>query len=124
MGLYIFQHPKTGKTKEIIQGMNEEHSYSEGGTRWERVWTVPQAAIDANIDPFSESAFVDKVGKEKGNMGNIFDRSSEMSAKRAEKRGGVDKVKEAYYDAYSKRRGNKKHPGQIKEQISKMKFDV
>jgi hypothetical protein len=124
MGLYSYRNPKTGKTKDIFQGMNDEHSYSENGTRWERVWTVPQAAVDANIDPFSQSAFVDKVGKEKGNMGNLYDRSAEMSAKRAEKRGGTDKVKDDYYAAYASKRGGKQHPGQIKENISKINVEI
>lgn len=124
MPTYSYRSPKTGKTKDVIQTMSEEHSYSENGERWERVWTVPQAAVDANIDPFSQNAFVDKIGAQKGSMGDIYDRSSEMSAKRAEKRGGVDKVKEDYYAAYASKRKGKCHPGQIKEQISKINVEI
>jgi len=121
---YTYKHPKTGKTKDVIQTMSQEHCYREDGVEWERVWTVPQAAVDANIDPFSQNAFVDKIGSQKGSLGDCFDRSAEMSAKRAEKRGGVDKVKEDYYAAYAKKRGNKKHPGQIKEQIGKINVEI
>lgn len=124
MGLYIFQHPKTGKIKEVFQNMNDEHVYEENGVKWERVWTVPQAAVDANIDPFNQNAFVDKLGNTKGDMGSAWDRSREMSEKRAAKRDGVDPVREKYFEDYKTKRKGTEHPTQIKERISKLKVEI
>jgi hypothetical protein len=124
MPQYSYRNPKTGKIKDVFQTMNEEHSYSEGGVQWERVWTVPQAAVDANIDPFSTNAFVEKTGKEKGNMGSLWDRSSEMSEKRAAKRDGVDPVKQKYYDDYASKRKGKRNPREIKEKMSKINVTI
>lgn len=104
--------------------MNDEHSYSEGGVQWERVWTVPQAAVDANIDPFSQTAFVDKLGSTKGSLGDTWSRSAEMSEKRAAKRGGEDPVKKKYYDDYASRRGGKRNMTEIKEKISKINITI
>ena len=124
MPQYSYRNPKTGKTKDVFQTMNEEHSYSEGGVVWERVWTVPQAAVDANIDPFNQNAFIDKVGAQKGSMGDCYDRSAELSAKRAEKRGGSDPIKEKYYEAYKNKRRGTEHPLQIKERVSKINVTI
>lgn len=115
MPLYLFQHPKTKEIKEIVQGMNDEHTYAEKGVQWERVFTVPQATIDAEIDPFSQRQFVDKVGVTKGKMGDVWERSAELSAKRAAKRDGIDPVKEKHYSDYEKKTKGKKHPGKVKE---------
>jgi len=121
---YSYRNPKTGKIKDVFQTMSEEHSYSEGGVQWERVWTVPQAAVDANIDPFNQNAFIDKVGTTKGNMGSVWERSAEMSEKRAAKRGGEDPVKKKYYDDYAKARGGKRNMAEIKEKISKINVTI
>jgi hypothetical protein len=44
--------------------MNDEKIYiDENGTKWNREFTVPQASIDVNIDPFSKKAFMDKTNK-------------------------------------------------------------
>lgn len=124
MPTYSYRNPKTGKTKDLIQTMSQEHSYREDGVEWERVWTVPQAAVDANIDPFNQNAFVDKVGSQKGSLGDCFDRSAELSAKRAEKRGGTDEVKKNYFDAYKKKRNGKEHPSQVKERVDKINVTI
>jgi len=124
MGLYIFQHPKTGKIKEVFQNMNDEHVYEENGVQWERVWTVPQAAVDANIDPFNQNQFVDKLGNTKGTLGDTWSRSAELSEKRAAKRDGVDPVKKKYYDDYATKRGGKRNPNEIKEKINKISVTI
>lgn len=95
--------------------MQDEHVYEEDGVKWERVFTVPQASIDANIDPFNQQQFIDKTGSKNGSVGDVWDRSAELSAKRAEKAGGVDPVKAKYYKDYSKKRKGKPHPKQIIE---------
>lgn len=124
MPIYIFTNPKTGKTKEIVQGMNDEHKYSEGGVEWERVFLAPQASIDSKIDPFSQNQFVDKIGATKGSIGDVWERSAEMSAKRAEKSGGTDPVKEKLYADYAKKTKGKEHPQKTKERIAASKISI
>jgi hypothetical protein len=116
MPLYIFQNPETGEIKEVVQSMNQEHTYTEDGTEWDRVWTTPQVAMDVKIDPFSTKQFVDKTNKP-GTYGDLMDRSAELSEARAEKNGGVDPVKQKFFDDYSKTRGGKRHPEESKNKV-------
>lgn len=87
----------------------------ETGVQWRRVFTNPQMGVDTvAIDPFSAKDYVRATGK-KGRIGDLWDRSAEMSAKRAEKE-GLDPVKEGFYRDYSKKRKGKKHPQQVREE--------
>ena len=66
MPLYTYEHPETGETLDVIQGMNDEHVYvGEDGIKWNRVFYSPEASIDSSIDPFSNQAFVEKNYKGK-----------------------------------------------------------
>lgn len=98
--------------------MNEPKVYNgPDGTQvglWKRVWLKPQATIDTHCDPHSESDFV-KVTKKKGVMGSLWDRSSDLSEARAQKNGGVDPVKEAFYANWSKKRKGQLHPEKRRE---------
>jgi hypothetical protein len=115
MPLYLFRHPESGETVEVIQRMCEEHTYSDkDGVEWKRVWTVPQVGADRKIDPFSSSDFL-KVTDKPGTVGDLWDRSAELSEKRADKNGGVDPVKEKFFTNYSKTRKGKPHISQWKE---------
>lgn len=84
------------------------------GIKWKRVFTKPQASIDTKMDPYSARDFV-KATSKPGQIGDLWDRSREASMKRADKEGGVDPVREAYFKNYSKRRHGKKHPEQQRE---------
>lgn len=120
MPLYAYRHPDTGEEKEILQSMNDEHVHiDEFGVEWKRVFSVPHASIDSNIDPFSQRQFADSTGGKKGTFGDMFDYSKEMSERRAEKAGGVDPVKKKYFEDYSKKTGGKKHIAQSKTYESK-----
>ena len=113
MPIYIFKHPQTGETREIIQGMNDAHEYESDGVKWERVFINPNAAIDtnSNADPFSEKDFVKVTANKKGEkIGDIWDRSTELSEKRKDKVGAADPVMKKYYENWSKKRKGKKHP--------------
>ena len=108
--IYLYQHPETGEIKEVIQGMNDVHEYEEDGVKWKRIFTVPQTSIDRKVDPFSKNAFIDKT-KGDTTMGDLWDRSRELSDKRAQESGeGVDPVKKKYIRDYKKKRGGKEHP--------------
>lgn len=116
MPIYLYQHPKTKKTKEVIQGMVEEHTFvDDKGVKWNRIFTVPQAVVDGRINPFSEADFVKKTGNGKNQkVGDLWDRSKELSEKRAAKNGGVDPIKDKFLKEYSKKRKGKPHPSQIR----------
>lgn len=121
--IYVFKHPKKEQYREIVQRINEKHEYIDSqGVAWERVFTAPQVTVDSNFDPFSEAGFAEKTGKKKGTMGDLLDRSRELSDKRAQLNGGVDPVKEKTFEDYSKKRRGLKHPNDPKryDKLNKM----
>lgn len=109
MPIYIYKHPENEEYIEVFQGMNDKHEYTdEFGIEWKRVFLSPNAAIDLETNPFDKQAFLDKT-KNPGTMGDLWDRSAEMSHKRAEKNDGVDPYKKKYFKDYSKSRKGAKH---------------
>ena len=38
MPIYVYKHPEKDEYREVFQGMNDEHSYAEGGVQWKRVF--------------------------------------------------------------------------------------
>jgi thymidylate synthase len=113
MPLYLFKNPKTGKIISLFQSMNEEHTYSDGEIKYERVFTVPNAQIDSDIDLDSSDKFVEKTGKMKGTLGEIWDYSQELSDKRAAKNGGIDPVRQKAEEKYSKKRKGMKYKSRV-----------
>ena len=109
MPIYLFQNPKTGKVKEVFQSMNDPHVYSEGEIEWQRIFTIPQASIDTEIDAFSEDSFKKKTAGKKETLGDLMDRSKELSEKR-QSIAGTDPVQNKFFEDYSKTRKGKKHP--------------
>jgi|688.fasta_scaffold00448_29 hypothetical protein len=108
MPYYLFSNPDSKEIIEIFFHMNDEKIYiDENGTKWNREFTVPQASIDVNIDPFSKKAFMDKTNKA-GTFGEMFDISKEMS----EKRGGPknDPIKKEHMKDWKKKRNLKHTP--------------
>jgi len=106
MPLYTYQHPETEEYTEIIQGMNDDHSYTDSeGIQWNRIFFAPNMSIDSEVDPFSQADFVRTTGSKKGTVGDMLDLSKELSRQRAEKNGGVDPVKEKSLKEYKKKRG-------------------
>ena len=111
MPLYLFKNPKTSKTVEILQSMKEEHVFiDDDGLEWERVWLSPNTAIDTEIDPFSETDFVDKTKSKNSTVGDLWDQSRELGEKRAKIHGGEDPVNKKYDKNYSKKRKGMKRP--------------
>lgn len=111
MPLYTYENPKTGETIDVLQGMSEEHSYTdENGLEWKRVFQAPNAAIDSQIDANNPAAFINATKNKKGTYGDLLDKSNELSEKRAKEHGGKDPVKEKFLSDYSKKTKGKKHP--------------
>ena len=78
---------------------------------WERVYDTPQISMGNStakkVNPYSQKEFVERTGKMKGNFGDMFDYSKELSDRRAKDHGGVDPVKEKYFRNYEKKTGKK-----------------
>lgn len=113
--IYIYKHPENEKHIEVFQTMMEDHVYVDSdGLEWKRVFTIPNASIDSQIDPYSSKEFVQKTENKKGTIGDMMDYSKEMSEVRSEKNGGIDPVKEKYFKDYSAKRNGEKHFDEIK----------
>lgn len=115
MPVYKFQNPYTKEIVEVFQHMNDIHSYVQDGINWSRIYTVPMAAVGTKIDPFSTQQFIEQSYQKKGTIGNLFDQSKELSAKR-EKILGIDPFKQKYLENWSKKRKGKTHPDLLKKQ--------
>ena len=122
MGLYVYENPETGEIKEVIQGMNDLHEYSENNTKWNRVWTLPQACIDGKWSIWDEKDFAAKSASKKGTYGDLLDKSAELSQARAEKEGS-DPIKEKHFQDYEQR-NKKPHPQKLKEVWDKTVVEV
>lgn len=112
MPIYSYKNETTGETKEVYQTMSEEHSYSENGVKWKRVYLSPQARVTSfsNIDPNSYESFNNWLNSgSKGNVGDLWDASKELSAKRETER-GKDVIKEKALKQYSAERNGTTHP--------------
>ena len=128
MPMYPFENPETNEVKEVFFHMNDEKEYVDSnGLEWKRVFMSPQLNTEASIDPWSNDDFVNKTSNTKGNVGDLLDRSAELSAQRAERHGGVDPVKQKFFENYSKERKGAKHPddkGKVYESKNvKIEFD-
>jgi hypothetical protein len=116
MPIYVFEDPETGETVEVIQGMNDDHEHvDDKGIKWNRVWCASELNTDGQIDPWNSNDFVNKTKGDSGNIGDLLDRSAELSDQRAKDHGGVDPVKEKFYKDYSKNRGGSEHPDKSKK---------
>ncbi len=113
MPQYRFSNPENpNEYVDIILGMNDIKEYIKDGINWNREFFVPQASIDTKIDPHSVKDFV-KATNKRGTIGDIMDRSAELSEIRAGT-SGIDEIKEKHYENYSKKRGGSTHPDVVK----------
>lgn len=118
MPTYIYKHPEEDRYVEVIQSMNEDHTYFDpDGVEWKRVLTCPKLNIDSELDPFSYSQYHEKTKNMKGNVGDLMDQSRELSEKRAAIHGGEDPVRRKHFDDWSKKRGGMIHPEDKKKRV-------
>lgn len=112
MPIYIFENVKTGEVKEFFLSMDKISSFSPG-KHWKRIYTAPNVSMDSKINPYSSKDFVEKTRNKKGTIGDLLDRSRELS----EARGGEkkDPVLKKYFKEYEKQKGIK-HANQIKSE--------
>lgn len=110
MPLYIYKHPDKEEYIEVYQGMNDEHTYFHNNIEWERQFTSPEISSQKITNPWDKNAFVNQTGQSKGTIGDMMDRSKEMSEMRAKENGGVDPIQQQNFKNYSKLRGGIKDP--------------
>ncbi len=111
MPLYVYQNPKTSEYIEVLQSMKEEHIYiDENGLKWDRVFLGAEISSTKICDPWSNSDFVNQTKNMKGTVGDLMDKSKEMSEMRAKESGGVDPILDKKFKDYSKLRGGIKDP--------------
>lgn len=121
---YLFEHIETHEVHTAVFHMTEDKIYrgpkgKDKPETWRRVWTKPRMSVDSvAIDPYSAADYV-KATNKKGSVADLWDRSKEMSLKRADKEGGQDPVKQKFFEGYSKRRHGAKHPEQRREETNK-----
>src|SRR5579859_7070643 len=110
MPLYQFINEKTGQIIDKVMSMNEDHKYiDETGYEWTRIWTIPQSSIDTVWNPDNPNDFIEKSGKKVGTLGDIMDKSAELSEARKQQHGNEDPIKRKHWDDYRALRG-KDHP--------------
>jgi len=111
MPIYLYQNPKTKEIKEIAQSIHDKHEYTEDNIKWNRIFTVPEVNTQDKLTAESSAKkFSEITGKQKGTIGDLWDRSKELSEKRKKLYGGEDPVKKKYYSEWSKKRKGKVHP--------------
>jgi len=108
MPIYIYQHPINKKTKELIQSIHDKHEYiDENNIKWDRIFTVPQLNTEGTLSAnTTEKQFSEYTKNKKGTIGDLWDRSKELSEKR-KKIYGKDPLKEKYEKDWSKKRKGK-----------------
>ena len=110
MPLYTFSHPETEEVKDIFFHMNDEKKFiDEDGIEWKREYRSPELNTTGSTDPWDSRQFVEKTGATKGTVGDLLERSADLSKERASQNGGVDPVKEKYYEKYAKKRNGAIH---------------
>jgi hypothetical protein len=109
MPIYLFENEESGEVKEFIVSVKEIKGFSPGDG-WKRIYTAPNVAIDTRINAFSPKEFAQKTKNKKGTIGDLLDRSRELSAARGGEKN--DPVLKKYYKNYEKEKGIK-HANEI-----------
>lgn len=128
MPIYLFSNPKNeNEVIEVIMSAHDNHVYEKDGVKWDRVWTKPQAAVDTRWDENNAKNFVEQTGRKRGKLGDLWEKSAELSEKR-EKKLGQDPVKLAANEEYKKKHQGKDLPDirkkKLKESLSNSMFEI
>lgn len=109
MPYYDFINEKNGEVKSLFFHMNDNKEYTDdSGYKWLRLYCSPLASADTKWNEDSSIDFVNKSKNKKGTIGDLWEKSKELSDKRQAKY-GKDKVKENFFKNYSTQRHGKKH---------------
>lgn len=111
MPLYTYINPETEETIDVVQSVHDEHIYiDKNGLEWHRVFSIPEVNTNGTLKAeTTDKQFAEYTKNQKGSIGDLWDRSAELSQKR-KKIYGEDPVKKKYYESWSKKRKGKVHP--------------
>lgn len=119
MPLYDFFNESTQETREIFFKMDDIKEYNgEDGTeigQWRRLYSSPQLSIDNNFDPNNREEFARRAAKY-STIGDLADKSRELSEKRKEKE-GFDAVEKKFFSDYSASRKGARHPKDLPKKV-------
>ena len=117
MPQYLFANPNDEtQIVEVFFHMNDKKFYiDENGVEWRRIYTVPQACVDSDFDPRNKDEFI-RRGAKYSTLGDLMDKSRELSEKRAEKE-GFDQKRREFFDEYARARKGKRHPQDLPKKI-------
>jgi len=112
MPLYTYIHPETEETIDVVQSVHDKHIFiDKDGIEWKRVFTVPEVNTQGTLKAdATDKQFAEYTKNQKGSIGDLWDRSAELSEKRKKIYGGQDPVKKKYYQDWSKKRKGRVHP--------------
>jgi hypothetical protein len=110
MPQYTFLNEETNETIDVIMSMKEPHVYiDKDGKEWSRVFYAGQASVDSHYNCWSQQKFLEKTNTPRATMGDIFDRSAELSEKRKQETGHTDPIREAAEKKYSATRKGRRY---------------
>ena len=114
MPIHSFIYEETGETIDVYVPINSapsEHQFQiTDGKTYKRIYSAPLAATNTRINEASKEDFARLTTDKKGlKVGQMWEMAAEMSQHRSDKNGGVDEVKESFYNNYKKEMG-KPHP--------------
>jgi hypothetical protein len=99
---YLFQNNQTKEVKDFFFHMDD----SKVVDGWTRLFTIPTASIDTQINPDSASSFINITKNKNYTIGDLWSKSAELN----EKRGGEnDPIKQKALKKY-KDATKKDHP--------------
>src|SRR6266404_3756250 len=114
---YTFENLKTKEIQVFNFSLDNHPTWGEvreiDGQKWKRIMEThaPMGIVKDTINPHSSEAFVDETKRKKGTVGDLIERSQELSEQRKKQSiDGRDSVKDKFLDGWSKKRGGKKHP--------------
>lgn len=126
MPIHQYEHPETGKTIDVYVPANAsttEHSLQiVEGQVYKRVYSAPLVAQNLGTRHGDATAadFQRCTGGKRGfKLGDAWEVSAEMSAKRADRNGGLDPVAEDRYARHEKETGEKHEDVVRREKLSK-----
>ena len=84
MPLYTYIHPETKETIDVVQSVHDKHIYIDAkGIEWKRVFTAPEVNTQGNLKAdCTPKQFSEFTKNKKGTLGDMFDRSAELSEKK------------------------------------------
>lgn len=123
MPIYIYQHPTNESIVEVFQSMKDVHEYEDNGVKYKRLFSSPAASVDTNINPDSSKEFCNKLANKNYTVGDLWDKSKELSDKRAA-REGTDPIRDKYFEKYRKEHKGQEHPHQKKEKLAALQREL